>query len=1158
MPLSKKLLPVLGTSVAGLIVAAFVMAAPGTFFTDSDNENNAGGGVADNDMDVVLGRSNPLQPIEFNINLPALPTSSAVLTIRAFDVDEEQGEEDRVSINGVVLGKLTGANQVWSSTAFTVDPADLVAGDNTVSIEIDVGGDPTNWTVTVDWGQLLLDGGAASDGNTGTVEITDFSIAGNTVTVDTAATVNSVTGGDYRLQISVIDPAGNASSVLTQDFTLAANTSSVRTASPTYPLNGVTGDYTIQAQLFYLDPDNGNFPVQQDIKSIQFVHTAGTGPTDTDNDGLTNTQEATLGTNPFDADSDGDGQTDDDEIGADINSPLDTDGDGKIDALESSVDDTDGDGTNDETDPDDADVCVPNAQAAACLASDSDGDGLTNAEEDALGTDRNQVDTDGDGINDDVEAGTDLDNPVDTDGDGIIDALESGNDDSDNDGLVNSADTDSDNDGISDTIEFGTGNSPIDTDGDGQADYIDRDSDGDGIPDALEAAPSPSAPPDSDDDGLPDYRDVDSDNDGLPDRIEGGVSGTDTDADGIDDAFDFDEQGGLDANADGISDGVAPPDSDGDGDADYRDIDSDDDGILDTAEGNMLGTDADDDGIDDALDVDLTGGVDANGDGIDDAYVLPDTDGDGVADMRDLDSDNDTLFDVIEAGLADIDQDALADPGHTKVGTPPDTDGDGVADFRDLDSNADGTNDINDNDQDALDGNNDGRIDNDEDTDGDGIADIIDQTPDSFGNFSDSDGDGISNNADLDLDNDGIPNDIEGSEDTDGDGIPNFLDRDSDNDGLTDAIEAGGIDEDGDGVIDDFTDENNNGLADAVEEDLGGEPLPIPDTDGDGIPDYLDLDSDGDGLKDIIESGGTDANDDGRVDDADDVDNDGLADAVDGGTAGSSPQVAVDTDGDGIPDFRDLDSDGDGIPDEREGAGDSDGDGIPDFQDAPGKLETTIRGVGAMDPAWLLAFMVLLLVRLNKVRGVLLGSAAMTLLFLSPTTPSYAADEWDDWYVGLDLGRSRLEPRNRDGGYRVTDTSSEGFRLIAGTQFKPNWSIEAFYTDAGEAGIGSDNLAVGELGDISYKLFGVGTEWTPLRGGRERKLYPVLKTGLAYTSNSASDRTIVYDKLNGVGLYFGAAGVWEFLPRWRAQLEIISYDKDERMLTIGLRRVFAE
>ena len=111
------------------------------------------------------------------------------------------------------------------------------------------------------------------------------------------------------------------------------------------------------------------------------------------------------------------------------------------------------------------------------------------------------------------------------------------------------------------------------------------------------------------------------------------------------------------------------------------------------------------------------------------------------------------------------------------------------------------------------------------------------------------------------------------------------------------------------------------------------------DTDGDTVPDYLDLDSDGDTLPDSVE----------------------------GGTKGCSGAMPVDSDGDGVPDFQSKDSDGNGIPDSFEGCRntafvynaetgkwsepkdvdpdfkknselicnnpiDSDGDGVPDFR----------------------------------------------------------------------------------------------------------------------------------------------------------------------------------------------------------------------------------
>ncbi|MFA9289592.1 MAG: Maf family protein, partial [Weeksellaceae bacterium] len=68
---------------------------------------------------------------------------------------------------------------------------------------------------------------------------------------------------------------------------------------------------------------------------------------------------------------------------------------------------------------------------------------------------------------------------------------------------------DSDNDGIPDSVEKGTGTTPIDTDNDGTPDYLDLDSDNDGIADAIEKG-STATPVDSDNDGTPDYRDLDS------------------------------------------------------------------------------------------------------------------------------------------------------------------------------------------------------------------------------------------------------------------------------------------------------------------------------------------------------------------------------------------------------------------------------------------------------------------------------------------------------------------------------------------------------------------------------------------------------------------------------------------------------------------------
>ena len=223
--------------------------------------------------------------------------------------------------------------------------------------------------------------------------------------------------------------------------------------------------------------------------------------TDSDGDGLTNSQEDTLGTSRGNADTDGDGTNDGAEVGGNVNAPVDSDGDGTPNVLESSVADVDGDGVPNQSDPANANVCVPNANSAACLALDSDGDGLTNAQEDALGTSRSNADTDGDGTSDGAEVGGNVNAPADSDGDGTPNVLESSTTDTDGDGVSNQNDSANGNPCVPNSNS--TSCLGADSDGDGltnaQEDALgtDRgnsDSDGDGISDGAEAGSNPAEP----------------------------------------------------------------------------------------------------------------------------------------------------------------------------------------------------------------------------------------------------------------------------------------------------------------------------------------------------------------------------------------------------------------------------------------------------------------------------------------------------------------------------------------------------------------------------------------------------------------------------------------------------------------------------------------
>ncbi len=156
--------------------------------------------------------------------------------------------------------------------------------------------------------------------------------------------------------------------------------------------------------------------------------------------------------------------------------------------------------------------------------------------------------------------------------------------------------------------------------------------------------------------------------------------------------------------------------------------------------------------------------------------------------------------------------------------------------------------------------------------------------------------------------------------DKDQDGILNSMDADVDGDGISNLLESNGIDPYGDSDGDDmynYLDGDISGNGDNIVQDAF-------DRDGDGIPDFFDIDSDNDGIFDIVEvgQGNRDTNNDGIFNSLDanyqDIDNDGLANSFDPDQTGVNLTL-VDTDGDTIYDVYDIDSDNDGVVDIIEG-----------------------------------------------------------------------------------------------------------------------------------------------------------------------------------------------------------------------------------------------
>ncbi len=219
--------------------------------------------------------------------------------------------------------------------------------------------------------------------------------------------------------------------------------------------------------------------------------------------------------------------------------------------------------------------------------------------------------------------------------------------DTDNDGAVDIDDIDDDNDGILDTYELTGTTNFILVGGDPAGDF-----DADGIPNFKDAnfgalnSKGVVASLDFDGDGRINSMDIDMDNDGITDVLEAG--GTDADFNGVIGSGLF-----VDTDKDGLSNvvdtnnGGTPlpmPDTDTDGKRNFRDIDSDNDGIVDNIEAQTtagylapLNLDANLNGLDNRYE--FVGGT----------YLTPvNTDADAARDYLDTNSDNDASIDRIE------------------------------------------------------------------------------------------------------------------------------------------------------------------------------------------------------------------------------------------------------------------------------------------------------------------------------------------------------------------------------------------------------------------------------------------------------------------------------------------------------------------------------
>ena len=258
---------------------------PQTLMVTEDNENNSHTGKADGDIDESMGCSNKKHPIELAFTLDELPTQSAYLAVKAYDVDEDDGETDYVYLNDDIylpmdqtnqsgkqynketIGYLSGTDNTWNTTVLEIPLEKLKKGKNVISVTVA----PRSWIVRIDWMQLVLDGGAADPNiEKFSLELQDTSTKGKTVTVQSLVTIRQKGNKEYATEYTLTQTeTGNA---LDACFGKAKSQEQIALSMP---LNSPGGVYKITGIL--KDPDTEAIKAT-DSFSFYFNQDVGLGP----------------------------------------------------------------------------------------------------------------------------------------------------------------------------------------------------------------------------------------------------------------------------------------------------------------------------------------------------------------------------------------------------------------------------------------------------------------------------------------------------------------------------------------------------------------------------------------------------------------------------------------------------------------------------------------------------------------------------------------------------------------------------------------------------------------------------------------------------------------------------------------------------------------
>jgi uncharacterized protein YegL len=278
-----------GAYIDDITLRALIGECPGAaqtvYVTKHDNENNSLTGQPDDDMYPpwqCMFRDNVLQPIEFNIVVPSLPSfTTAQLILHAWDVDEQGdpacpagAERDLVKFNGHSVGYLTGASDVWSTSNFPIDPSWVKQGKNLVQVDIDTL-QTGCWCTGIEWGQLVLGGGGGAASIHSAATDRNCYVPGAPVNVFLILRT-TLQSQEVEIEINIVDSSTPPNTLVgvSETRTIYGPGQDNQVLIPlTLPANAAPGYYTVRIFLYDTCSDTQN---DYKEKTIQINHTCET------------------------------------------------------------------------------------------------------------------------------------------------------------------------------------------------------------------------------------------------------------------------------------------------------------------------------------------------------------------------------------------------------------------------------------------------------------------------------------------------------------------------------------------------------------------------------------------------------------------------------------------------------------------------------------------------------------------------------------------------------------------------------------------------------------------------------------------------------------------------------------------------------------------